>query len=373
MEDLLAAYGLTNKPEEEKPEQIPSIFAKYFDNDYERKALEAKKKRDELIAAYKGSLASAAQVKTNEPSQAERYFRLAQALLDPGQSGNFYESMGNVSRVSAEFEKEKRLARQQQEMKAIEAATTGQQLDIEAAASDVDFYSKLAEKGVATQGDIAKKLIEQSMKPKEAQSSAGKQAMDEGLTPGTPEFHKRVAAIASQSGDAAEARLNMALASASLAQTKFERSQMEFSTFEQKALGDESDALFARQEAVGMLSEALSLNDLAYDSSPADVIAYNTALISSPGSPKVVATNELNNILKTQMLTVLKSTFGAAPTEGERAVLEQVQGIDAKSKTERRRIIERAIRLAEARIKQSQSKIGDIQSGKFRFRTGAEQ
>lgn len=373
MEDLLAAYGLTNEPDEEKPQRITSLFSKYFDNDYQQEVLDAKKKRDELIAARKASLAGAAQIKSGGPSQAERYFRLTQALLDPGQSGQLYETMGNVSRVSAEFEKENRLARQQQEARALEAAAASQELDLEAATSDLDFYSKLAEKGVSTQADIAKEMIKQGMKPKEAQSSAGKQAIDEGLTPGTPEFHKRVAAIASQSGEAAEARLNMALANAALAQTKFERSQMEFSPFEQKVLGEESDALFSRQEAVGMLTEALSLNDLAYDTSPSDIIAYNTALLASPGSPKVIATNELNNILKTQMLAVLKSTFGAAPTEGERAILEQVQGIDAKSKTERRRIIERAVRLAEARIKQSQSKIDDIQGGKFRFRTGAEQ
>jgi hypothetical protein len=70
------------------------------------------------------------------------------------------------------------------------------------------------------------------------------------------------------------------------------------------------------------------------------------------------------------MLTVLKSTFGAAPTEGERAILAEVQGIESKSKTERKRIIERAIRLAEARIERSRRKIEEIQSGKLRFRSG---
>ena len=107
MEDLLASYGLSRgptAPEEKKEDedQITSLFSKYFGaDDYMSKAEETKKKRDELIAAYKGSLAGAAQVQMDEPSQAERYFRLTQALLNPGKTGNFYEAMGNVAERGA--------------------------------------------------------------------------------------------------------------------------------------------------------------------------------------------------------------------------------------------------------------------------------
>jgi hypothetical protein len=376
MDDLLQAYGIESEDEDVslpaggESLSLESLLSKYAKNEYLEQAREAKRKRDELLQARKGSMAGAAQIKSGAPSQAERYFRLAQAFLDPGKSGALYETMGNVSRVSAELAKEEREAQEAQQKAALEAAAGIQELDIEAAGEEAEMYRELAKESESTRGDIAKELAKASIKPRGAQSPAGKQAMDEGLKPGTPEFHQRVAEIARASGDAVEARLNVALANAALAEARFERGQAEFTPFEQKTLEAEEDALFSREEAVGLLNEALNLNDLAYSSSPADVIAYNTAVLATPDSPKVVATNELNNILKSQMLTVLKSTFGAAPTEGERAILAEVQGIESKSKTERKRIIQRAIRLAEARIERSRRKIEEIQSGKLRFRSG---
>ena len=375
MEDLLASYGLSRgptapEPKKEDEDQITSLFSKYFGaDDYMSKAEEAKKKRDELIAAYKGSLAGAAQVQMDEPSQAERYFRLTQALLNPGKTGNFYEAMGNVAQVSSEMEKEKRLARRQQALDALKAATTGQQLDIEAAGADIDLYTKLAEKSAATQGDIMKELVKQSMKPKEAQSPAGKQAMDEGLTPGTPDFHKRVAAIAQASGDAAEARLNVALANAALSQARFERTGREMGQGEIRLLSETEDALFAKQESKGLLTEALALNPDTYDASIPDTLARMAAEGFKPDHPKVVNTRNLENILTTQLLSTLKATFGAAPTEGERKVLEEIQGIGAKSKKEREAIIKRALSLVELRIKKDESRLKSIREGQYRYRT----
>lgn len=355
---------------EERPDQIESLFSKYFgQDDYMSKAEEAKKKRDELLAAYKGTLAGSAQITDAEPSQSERYFRLAQALLTPGKTGDFYESLGNVAQVSGEMEKEKRLARRQQALDALKAAGAGQQLDIEAAGQDIDLYTKLAEQSAATQGDIMKELVKQSIKPKEAQSPAGKQAMDEGLTPGTPQFHNRVAEIARASGDAAEARLNVALANAALTQARFERTGREMGQGEIRLLSETEDALFAKQESKGLLTEALALNPDTYDSSIADSLARMAAEGMQPDSPKVVNTRNLENILTTQLLSTLKATFGAAPTEGERKVLEEIQGIGAKSKREREAIIKRALSLVDLRIKKDEARLKGIREGQYRYRT----
>ncbi len=355
---------------EERPDQIESLFSKYFgQDDYMSKAEEAKKKRDELLAAYKGTLAGSAQIADAEPSQSERYFRLAQALLTPGKTGDFYESLGNVAQVSGEMEKEKRLARRQQALDALKAAGAGQQLDIEAAGQDIDLYTKLAEQSAATQGDIMKELVKQSMKPKEAQSPAGKQCMDKGLIPGTPQFHQCVAETAQASGDAAEARLNVALANASLSQARFERTGREMGQGEIRLLSETEDALFAKQESKGLLTEALALNPDTYDSSIADSLARMAAEGMQPDSPKVVNTRNLENILTTQLLSTLKATFGAAPTEGERKVLEEIQGIGAKSKKEREAIIKRALTLVDLRIKKDESRLKSIREGQYRYRT----
>jgi hypothetical protein len=380
MEDLLAAYGIKKPDEPVAParpatptDSLSTLFGKYFGEDeYMTKAQEAKKKRDELLAAYKGALAGTAQIGEAEPSQAERYFRLTQALLNPGRTGHFYEAMGNVSQVAAEMEKEKRLARRDQAMKALEAGKAGLQLDIEAAGSDIDLYTKLAEKAESTRGNILQELAKQSIKPKEAQSPAGKQAMDEGLTPGTADFHKRVAALAEKQGDAAEARLNVALANAALSQARFERTGTEMGASETRLLSETEDNLFAKKESKMLLTEALRLNPYTYDSSIADTLARFTAEGFAPESEKVVNTRDLENILTQQLLSSLRSTFGAAPTEGERKVLEELQGIESKSKKERERILARAMSMADARIKKDEDRIGAIRSGAYRYRTTQE-
>ena len=193
--------------------------------------------------------------------------------------------------------------------------------------------------------------------------------MDEGLIPGTPQFHKRVAEIAQASGDAAEARLNVALANASLSQARFERTGREMGQGEIRLLSETEDALFAKQESQTLLTEALALNPDTYDASISDSLARMAAEGMSPDSPKVVNTRNLENILTTQLLTTLKATFGAAPTEGERKVLEEIQGIGAKSKKEREAIIKRALNLVGLRIKKDESRLQSIREGQYRYRT----
>lgn len=63
------------------------------------------------------------------------------------------------------------------------------------------------------------------------------------------------------------------------------------------------------------------------------------------------ATTELNNVVLGQALASLKSVFGAAPTEGERKILVDLQASVDKTPTERKKIIERAIGLAKIRLK----------------------
>lgn len=381
--DMLSIYGpddegldkaaVPSKPPVAKDEGIESLFAKYFaGDDYMSKAEAAQKRRNELLAAYKGTLAGGAQIPVDEPSQAERYYRIAQALLTPGKSGHFYESLGNVAQVSGEMEKEKRLARREQALAALKAAGAGQQLDIEAAGQDIDLYTKLAEQSAATQGDIMKELVKQSLKPKEAQSPAGKQAMDEGLIPGTPDFHKRVAEIARSSGDAAEARLNVALSNAALAQARFERTGREMSQGEMNLMTATENVINATVDSEALLNEALRLNDVAYGTSTADVIARRAAEESSPDSPKVVATRDLENILQQRALEQLKVTFVGAISNEERRALMDLQGIEAKSKEERKRIISRALGLVIKRREREQERIRKIQSGFYRYRPEAE-
>lgn len=63
------------------------------------------------------------------------------------------------------------------------------------------------------------------------------------------------------------------------------------------------------------------------------------------------ATTDLQNIILNQALGSMKTIFGGNPTEGERAILVELQASVDKTPAERKGIIERAITLAEERLK----------------------
>lgn len=77
------------------------------------------------------------------------------------------------------------------------------------------------------------------------------------------------------------------------------------------------------------------------------------------------ATTELSNIILGQALSSLKSIFGAAPTEGERKILVDLQASVDKTPAEREAIIKRAITLANARLKFNQERAAGLRGGTY--------
>lgn len=77
------------------------------------------------------------------------------------------------------------------------------------------------------------------------------------------------------------------------------------------------------------------------------------------------ATTELQNIVLGQALSSLKSIFGAAPTEGERKILIDLQASIDKTPAERKSIIDRAIRMAKARLKFNQDRAAMLRGGSY--------
>jgi len=77
------------------------------------------------------------------------------------------------------------------------------------------------------------------------------------------------------------------------------------------------------------------------------------------------ATTELQNIVLGQALSSLKSIFGAAPTEGVRKILVDLQASIDKTPDERKSIIERAIHMAKARLKFNQDRAAMLRGGSY--------
>jgi hypothetical protein len=100
------------------------------------------------------------------------------------------------------------------------------------------------------------------------------------------------------------------------------------------------------------------------------VRALSTLGFAGPATEKALAaTTDYDNLMKTQALEQLKSTFGGNPTEGERTMLMEVQAISSYTPKEQRAIINRAIDQAKRRQEAEYKKSQAILSGSYDFFT----
>lgn len=131
---------------------------------------------------------------------------------------------------------------------------------------------------------------------------------------------------------------------------------------EQKEVFEADEGAHAATNVIGSLGKAIDLNDKAYSGPAAQTRGYLTSLVGAEGG---AATEELQNVVLQQVLDNLKATFGAAPTEGERQILVDIQGSVNKAPAVRKRIFESAMAAAERRRTFNQNKAAAIRGGEY--------
>lgn len=131
----------------------------------------------------------------------------------------------------------------------------------------------------------------------------------------------------------------------------------------QKELFEVGDSISAANNGIANLRDALKYSAKAYDGAGASQRA--TFVGNFKDSEEATATTMLNNIVTGNALEMLKATFGGAPTEGERAILLQLQGSANLPRAQRDAIYTRAIKMADRRLKSNQAKAEGIRSGSY--------
>jgi hypothetical protein len=137
----------------------------------------------------------------------------------------------------------------------------------------------------------------------------------------------------------------------------------------QKEVFEADDAILAGSSALDSLNKALAINDAAYSGPTALLRAQGMSMVQS--TPEADATINFNNIIQEQALTSMKSIFGGNPTEGERAILLELQASVQKTPKQRKDIIDRAKAAAERRIKFNQDKANRLREGTYMSPGGA--
>jgi hypothetical protein len=370
-EDLQEELGTTNQTgftssrgQNPYTTQLQELLGKYLEQT-DKQATEKQaildKARERILSRQSG------------PSDAETAFRIAGAFGKPTRTGSFFESLGGVSDVTADVLSQKRKSKAELEdlqMK-YDLASIDQKGDgLKTKVSALSTLAKTVPKDRLTEieklteviqdpkaSPDAKRIAEARIKKltfiksdgagaggvsDKPQSPAGKIAADEGFKPGTPEFNARVKQIVTTG------------------------TSTKLSAAEIKIKDELQDKVEAGKEVVSAFGQALKLNDTAYEGRTAGVRESIGSVI--PGvrqSEAQTATADLENIVLGTALTQLKAIFGAAPTEGERKILIDVQGSINKPAATRKAIWERAQKAAARRVTENQKRLTEISSGAY--------
>lgn len=132
----------------------------------------------------------------------------------------------------------------------------------------------------------------------------------------------------------------------------------------QKELIEADDLANVSRQTSETLKQALLLNDKAYSGYGATTRAKIAS--NFPGNTDGAdATVDLNNLIGTQALGGMKAIFGGNPTEGERAILLELQASADKTPAQRKKIIERGIELAKTRENLNVQRAKSIRDGSY--------
>lgn len=356
-----SSYGYSPAPAQTAPEPqpIPSQAAEELNYAAEMRA--ARQEHKAAQEQLNQMLRQAMEQKSEPPSKAELYFQLAAAFAAPTKTGSFGESMGEASKVLGEHQKAARMATSADRANKL-------QLGLEMA----------KQRALGSKEDITnlRALTVEEMKARrlqmEPKSEVGKQALDEGLQPGTPQFVSRVAGTNTENQGLKISTDQLKKDAAQLALEREQRAKLQASKLtppELKLKEETEDAIASGNQALQALNKALIINPKTFTGSLGDMAQKYALGVVNPNHPQIQATEELENLLGNQALASLKTLVGGNPTEGERKVIMDLQGISSKSIPVRKGIIENAIKATESRIARNKQRLQEVSSGAYRETT----
>lgn len=138
--------------------------------------------------------------------------------------------------------------------------------------------------------------------------------------------------------------------------------QQPLTATDKNAILEADDLVQTNESTITALKQAKQISPKAYGHSG----ALNRGKIDAMlGNQEGLDTVELDNLVTGQALAGLKAVFGAAPTEGERKILLEIQGSVSLPDAARQKIYDRAIALAEKRMEFNRQKASALRGGTY--------
>lgn len=139
-------------------------------------------------------------------------------------------------------------------------------------------------------------------------------------------------------------------------------------TTEQKKLFEIQDQQNADKSVIQVLNKMMKLTDDTYSGFAATGRAKGMSNVGLAGE-KANNTVLYDNLATSQALAQLKATFGAAPTEGERKILMDIQASASKTPMQKKQIIAQAFRAVQARQAYREKLANGIRTGQYMIPT----
>lgn len=336
----------------------------------------ARTKVDTESKAFENLLKTAMKPGSTAPDKTELYFRLAAAFGAPTRTGSFGETLSGVGKELSEFAKETRASKKAEQQLGLQLGLEAQKMRLQGAREELGALRALAGEEMKDK----RALLLEYLKSGRPQSEAGKAAVDAGLTQGTPEFNNFVKKYIEEkisSGNAikeamvliAQGNLNVAQAGLNIRQSAEERAReaaKKLTPGELKLKTETEDRLTTIDSAMADLGRAYDLNKNSFDTTLKDTVTRKAMEETGSKDPRVVATRELENLLKSAMISSASQKLTGVLSDSDIKLLLSIAGLDAKSKTEREQILKNAYRSLRTARQAQQKRLNEISQGLYR-------
>ena len=142
--------------------------------------------------------------------------------------------------------------------------------------------------------------------------------------------------------------------------------QRPLSATAQKELFETDENILATETGIDLIKQARQLSEKSFEGLGAGERAKAATLLPDKYEPSgAKETIEFDLLLKQQVLPQLRAIFGAAPTEGERAILLELQGSSSLPIRTRNAVLDRALTAAQRRLQFNRQKSEQLRSGTY--------
>ena len=357
-----------------RTQDLGALLSKYAapSGDYTRELAAARQAARTETEAFSNMIRQMAERGESPTSRAEMYFRLASAFGSPTKTGMFTENLALAGKEMGEYAKGRRTGEAERRGLALKA----QELKMAGARQDLATTQALAAQEGSERRAMAREILKEHLASGRPQSDAGKMAQDAGLVPGTPQYNEFVDRYIKTKLESGEMYRQAMLAIQEgnleirkMAEARQQDLEKQLTPAELKLKETSEGSLSAARSALRNIEEAIERNRNSFGTSATDRAQYFAFSRAGSTAPRVVNTQQIENLLGRSAIDSLKEKFGAGITNEERRALTELEGALAKTPEERRIILERTRGELQRSIERESNRLRDISSGVYRQRT----